>query len=126
MPRSKNRRADALATMAVERLLETGDALQVAEVRELSQEVEHELRQMEASEQHLLISMILFTEAELYALKVREEEQFTVNKLELVDPLAEYRIITDFLTQERVPKHYTREQVRSLRRKVEQFSVCNG
>lgn len=74
MFRSKNRRADALVIMAVERLLETGDVLQVVEVRELSQEVEYELRQMEVSEQYLLIFMILFTEVELYVLKVREEE----------------------------------------------------
>lgn len=125
MPRNKNRRADGLASAAVEKLLEVGEATLVPEVVILEPELEQELARAEASEERLLISTIMFTEAELCMEKVREEEQCVVNRIELVDPLAEYKVIVDYLSQGQVPEHYSKEQVQSLKNRAVQFSICN-
>lgn len=125
VPRNKNRRADALASAAVEMLLEVGTESQVPEVTKLSDEVEQELTQQESQAQRLLVSTIMFSQGELYVEKVKEEDRYTVTKLELVDPLTEYRIMVDYLTHGRKPEHYSKEKVRSLKQRAEEFSVYN-
>lgn len=124
--RTRNRRADALASAAVEQLLKVGDASMVSEVASLSREVEDDLAMWETPTAGLQVFVITFSEPELYAEKVWEEEHYTRNRLGLVDPLPEYRVITNYLVHDRVPEGYTKEQKRSLCHKVQQFTICNG
>lgn len=90
----------------------------VSEVVLFSREVEDDFVMWEILTAGLQVFVIIFSESELYAEKVWEEEYYIRNRFGLVDFLSEYRVIINYFVYDRVSEGYTKEQKRSFCYKV--------